>query len=70
MAIPGEKAIEACHKLYISLESFLFRSCATYILIHIMFILKNLKYYCKCLHFGPKFWNKSEMPGKHTKFMR
>lgn len=44
----GEKAIEACHKLYISLKTFLFRSCATYILIHNMFILKNLKYYCKC----------------------
>lgn len=30
----GEKATEACHKLYISLKSFLFRSCETYILIH------------------------------------
>ena len=50
----GEKATEACHKLYISLKSFLFRSCATYILIHNMFILKNLKYYCKCLHFCPQ----------------
>ena len=64
----GEKAIEACHKLYISLKSLLFRWCATYILIHNMFILKNLKYYCKCLHFCPKFWNKSEMPGKHFMF--